>query len=104
MNCFQKYVTKKVNSLSSDVFSRPVFVGHLVKPGMAEHRTAEHGMSEHQIWNSKTRNTKPHVRNLIAFAKSWSVRGASHHPAFMRNITAQLLVTISRGNFVPLFI
>ena len=28
------------------------------KPGTAERRTVEHGMSDHQIWNGKTQNTK----------------------------------------------
>ena len=59
-----------------------LFFKACIKPGTMEHGTAERGKQEHQIWNSKTRNTKfgppnleceslehqntePHVPNLI---------------------------------------
>ena len=32
---------------------------HAVIPRTMEHRIAEHGMSEHHIWNSKSRTAKP---------------------------------------------
>ena len=46
---------------------------------------------------------------LIALARSRSVRGASQHPAFMSNVTAQLLLTHVRlislvDKFVFLFL
>lgn len=41
----------------------PPLNGYVVKPGRVEHGTAKQGMSEHQIRNSKTWNTKSGTPN-----------------------------------------